>query len=70
MDFIEDYRLIQALRQGIAPDISVYDSVAWSAVTPLSEKSIARGGQPVSFPDFTRGAWKLPRVLAVFENVL
>ncbi|MFC1761036.1 Gfo/Idh/MocA family protein [Planctomycetota bacterium] len=70
MDYIEDYRLIQALRQGLAPDICVYDSVAWSAVTPLSEKSIAHGGQPVSFPDFTRGAWKLPRVLGVFESIL
>ena len=65
MDYIEDYRLIQALRQGVAPDISVYDSVAWSAVTPLSEHSIARGGQPVSFPDFTRGAWKQPRPLGI-----
>jgi len=68
MDYIEDYRLVQALRQGIAPDINVYDSAAWCAVTPLSEKSVALGGQPVSFPDFTRGAWKLPRVLGIFEH--
>lgn len=65
MDFIEDYRLIQALRKGVAPDIDVYDSVAWSAIIPLSEQSIKNGGAPVKFPDFTRGAWKKPRPLGV-----
>ena len=58
MDFIEDHRLIQALRRGRCPDIDVYDSVAWSSIIPLSELSVARGGKPVKFPDFTRGAWK------------
>jgi hypothetical protein len=27
-------------------------------VAPLSEESVARGGAPIEFPDFTRGAWK------------
>lgn len=67
MDFIEDYRLIQALRKGIEPDIDVYDSVAWSAIIPLSEKSVALKGQPVKFPDFTRGMWKKPRKLHVAQ---
>lgn len=70
MDYIEDYRLIQALRKGIVPDIDVYDSVSWCSVTPLSEKSVAKGGESVSFPDFTRGIWKVPRILGVFENIL
>lgn len=65
MDFIEDYRLIQALRKGIQPDIDVYDSVLWSSIIALSEKSVARNGEPVKFPDFTRGAWKKPRPLGV-----
>ncbi len=65
MDFIEDYRLITALRKGISPDIDVYDSVAWSAIIPLSEKSIAEGNMPVKFPDFTRGKWKESRQLGV-----
>jgi len=69
MDYIEDYRLILALRKGIAPDINVYDSAAWCSIIPLSEKSVAKGGQQVSFPDFTRGMWKLPRVLGVFEDI-
>jgi hypothetical protein len=65
MDYIEDYRLIEALRQGIAPDIDVYDSVLWSSIIPLSEQSVAREGEPVKFPDFTRGGWKTKRPLGV-----
>ncbi|MCL4108158.1 UNVERIFIED_CONTAM: hypothetical protein GTU68_066081 [Idotea baltica] len=57
-DFIEDYRLIQALRNGVAPDFDVYDAAAWSAVTELSEKSVANRSQAVDFPDFTKGKWK------------
>jgi len=65
MDFIEDYRLITALRKGVSPDIDVYDSAAWSAIIPLSEKSIAEGNMPVKFPDFTRGRWEEPRQLGI-----
>lgn len=65
MDYIEDYRLIQALRQGVQPDFDVYDSVLWSSIIPLSEKSVANGGEPVKFPDFTRGSWAQRRPLGV-----
>jgi len=58
MDFIEDWRLVQSLRQGNPLDIDVYDSVAWSAVCELSERSVAAGSAPMPFPDFTRGRWK------------
>ena len=34
-----------------------YDAAAWSAVSALSEMSVARGGELVDFPDFTRGQW-------------
>jgi hypothetical protein len=37
--------------------INVYDGAAWSAIAGLSEMSIAKGGAPVDFPDFTRGQW-------------
>jgi predicted dehydrogenase len=67
IDYIEDYRLIQALRKGIQPDIDVYDSVLWSVIIPLSEKSVAANGEPVKFPDFTRGGWKTPRPLGIDE---
>ena len=58
MDFMEHYRLVEALRTGREPDMDVYDAVAWSAPTALSEKSIAGKNMPVDFPDFTRGKWK------------
>ena len=58
MDFIMVYRLIQCLREGLAPDLDVYDAAAWSAPTPLSIQSVAQGSAPAKFPDFTRGRWK------------
>jgi hypothetical protein len=67
MDFLEDYRLVEALRKGRALDMDVYDAVAWSVVAPLSEQSVAGRGKPVEFPDFTRGRWQEPRVLHVQE---
>ncbi|MBW3629408.1 MAG: Gfo/Idh/MocA family oxidoreductase [Gemmatimonadetes bacterium] len=63
MDFIEDYRLIQALRSGMPTDMDVYDGAAWSSVTELTERSIAGRSRPVDFPDFTRGAWRTRRPL-------
>jgi predicted dehydrogenase len=65
MDYIEDYRLIQALRKGIQPDFNVYDSATWNSIVPLSLKSVATHGEPVKFPDFTRGGWKTARPLGV-----
>jgi hypothetical protein len=67
MDYIEDFRLIDALRHGRPLDLDVYDAAAWSAVTPLSERSVANRSAAVAFPDFTRGAWKTPRTLHVME---
>jgi len=58
MDYLEDYRLIKCLREGVPTDMNVYDAVALSVVTPLSEWSVANGGRPAQFPDFTRGRWK------------
>ncbi len=58
MDFMEDYRLVQCLREGLPTDMNVYDAAALSVVTPLTEESVASGSQPVSFPDFTRGRWE------------
>jgi len=58
MDFLEDYRLINALRTGTYPDMDVYDGAAWSAVSELSERSVADRSRLVDFPDFTRGLWK------------
>ncbi|MGQ9802163.1 MAG: Gfo/Idh/MocA family protein [Candidatus Saccharicenans sp.] len=68
MDFIEDYRLVQCLRTGQPMDMNVYDAAAWSAVSALSEKSVARQSEPVKFPDFTRGAWKTTPPLGIIEG--
>jgi len=57
MDFLEDYRLIDALLKGRYPDMDVYDAAAWSAVSELSEQSVAKKGEPIDFPDFTRNRW-------------
>ena len=46
------------MREGLEPDIDVYDAAAWSAPGPLSEISVAKGSTPVKFPDFTRGEWQ------------
>jgi predicted dehydrogenase len=52
------HRLIMALREGRMPDFDVYDSVTSSAIIPLTEMSVAKGSEPVEFPDFTRGKWE------------
>jgi hypothetical protein len=67
MDYLEDFRLIWALRNGQPLDMDVYDAASISAVTPLSEQSLARRGQPVRFPDFLKGRWQSRRPLHVME---
>ena len=66
MDFLEDYRLIDALVKGRYPDMDVYDAASWSVISALSEWSVAHRGKPVDFPDFTGGRWKSnPRIFIV-----
>ncbi|MEV5886083.1 Gfo/Idh/MocA family oxidoreductase [Streptomyces sp. NPDC052020] len=61
MDYVMQWRTVQLMRLGLAPDIDVYDSAAWYAPVPLSAASLARDGRPVEIPDFTRGAWAKAR---------
>jgi predicted dehydrogenase len=65
MDYLEDYRLIKCLREGLPTDMNVYDAAALSAVTPLSEWSVAHDSRPKDFPDFTRGRWKTSPQLGI-----
>jgi predicted dehydrogenase len=58
MDFLEDWRLIKCLREGLPTDMNVYDAALLSSVCALSERSVADGSRPVEFPDFSRGRWK------------
>jgi len=48
MDFLMNYQLIHCMREGLAPEIDVYDAAAWSAPGPLSELSVANGSAPVA----------------------
>ena len=57
MDYLMCWRLIQCFREGLVPDMDVYDAAAWSAPGPLSEISVQKGSMPIKFPDFTRGKW-------------
>jgi predicted dehydrogenase len=67
MDYIEDYRLVQCLRQGTPTDFDVYDGAAWTAVINMSEQSIAQRSRSVDFPDFTRGAWQTRAPLGIID---
>ena len=57
MDYIMLYRLMQCMKEGLVPDMDVYDAATWSAPGPLSKLSVAGGSAPAKFPDFTRGRW-------------
>lgn len=58
MDFFVIHAFVEALKAGDPMPIDIYDAVAWSAITPLSEQSIANGNRTLEFPDFTAGKWK------------
>ena len=58
MEFLMDWRLIDCLRNGLPLDQDVYDAALWSAIGPLSEKSVANRSNSIEVPDFTNGAWK------------
>ena len=57
MDFFVVHAFIESIKNEKPTPIDVYDSAAWSAITPLSEQSISLGNQTVDFPDFTSGQW-------------
>lgn len=58
MDFIEDYRLIKCLREGLPTDMNVYDAAGLSSIVELSATSNANRARTVDVPDFTRGKWQ------------
>ncbi|MEJ4090074.1 Gfo/Idh/MocA family protein [Galbibacter orientalis] len=57
MDYFVMKAFVESAIDNIAPPMDAYDAAAWSAITPLSEASIANNGEPQDFPDFTRGQW-------------
>ena len=57
MDYLVMAAFADAARNHTQPPIDVYDAAAYMAITALSEQSVAMGGLPQAFPDFTRGKW-------------
>lgn len=58
MDFLMQWHLIDCLRNGLPLTQDVYDAALWSAVTPLSEWSVAHDNKSIKVPDFTAGNYK------------
>jgi len=58
MDFLMDWRTIDCLRNGLPVDMDCYDAALWSAIAPLSEKSVSNRSNSIDIPDFTSGSWK------------
>lgn len=57
MDFFVMNAFIEAYKNSHDMPLDVYDHASWAAITCLSEQSIAEGGAPQHFPDFTSGRW-------------
>lgn len=68
MDFFVIHAFVEALKADAPMPIDIYDAVAWSAITPLSEQSIAQGFQTLDFPDFTGGLWKTRKPIFAFDD--
>ena len=66
-DYLMMYRLVEAFRRGENVDMDVYDAAVWSAISPLSEQSVAKRSSPIDFPDFTRGKWKTNKPLGIMK---
>ncbi len=57
MDFFVIHAFIESAKRKTPTPLDVYDAASWSAISPLSERSIALGNETVEFPDFTGGQW-------------
>ena len=67
MDFMMLYRAVECLRTGTPLDQNVYEGCLWSSVAPLSEASVAQGGMPQKFPDFSRDNWAQTKPLSILS---
>jgi predicted dehydrogenase len=57
MDFFVVHSFIESIKRKASTPMDVYDAATWSAISPLSERSIELGNETVEFPDFTGGQW-------------
>lgn len=67
MDLIMLKDFARCLVNKLPMPIDVYDAAAWYAITPLSAKSIAKGGKPYKIPDFTKNKYKTNKPFDVVE---
>jgi Oxidoreductase family, NAD-binding Rossmann fold len=68
MDFFVLNAFIESLKRAVPSPLDVYDLATWYAITPLSEASIAQGGQVQSIPDFTKGRWMSRKPIFCLNN--
>ncbi len=68
MDFFVIHAFIEAVKRNEPTPLDVYDAASWSAITPLSEKSIEMGNETIEFPDFTSGKWMLRKPIFGLNN--
>ena len=68
MDFFVIHAFIEALKAQAPMPIDIYDAVTWSAITPLSEQSIAQNFQTLDFPDFTSGQWRNRKLIFALDG--
>ena len=68
MDFFVVHAFVESIKRKTSTPLDAYDAAAWSAITPLSEESIAGGSKPVDFPDFTRGRWMTRKPIFALDD--
>jgi predicted dehydrogenase len=68
MDFFVDHAFVEIVKRQAPAPLDAYDCAAWSAVTPLSEASLAEGGSLQLFPDFTRGLWANRKTIFALDD--
>lgn len=67
MDYFVCHSFIECIKQNVEFPLDVYDLATWYAITPLSEKSVAKNGKVMEIPDFTKGAWKTRKPIFGFD---
>jgi hypothetical protein len=68
MDFFVVHAFIESIKRQAPTPLDVYDAATWSAISPLSEESVALGNQTVEFPDFTAGQWMYRKPVFAFDD--
>lgn len=68
MDWFVMNAFIEAFKRREPMPLDVYDHASWAVITCLSEQSIAQGGEPQSFPDFTDGKWMTRKPIFAFAE--